>query len=269
MKGRIGAAFGGRLEDGLARDLTGISARGITSLFVFSRGDGGLEYFQLHASAALRRRSREAADPARDRRQRGAHIQSAGGATGAASAAGRFRPGSDPRGPSARSLARGGEISPGLPGRPLRLVRSLKLLDVVAAGESSMASHVRLTIAVRRLLTADAARRTSERGGARWTNDFLTYFCTSQTVSRPRGKYATLPGTSTCVTFPSRTRTSPSRMWMISSVPKIHVNVPAVQSQIPEVRSESGDSLNVSCASDRRAFPDPGRVDWQRGEIGS
>lgn len=56
MKGRIGAAFGGRLKDGLARDLTGISARGITSLFVFSRGDGGLEYFQLQASAALRRR---------------------------------------------------------------------------------------------------------------------------------------------------------------------------------------------------------------------
>jgi alpha-beta hydrolase superfamily lysophospholipase len=52
----LGASFGGRLLDGLARDLNVISARGITTLFVFSRGESGLEYFQLHAGAALRLR---------------------------------------------------------------------------------------------------------------------------------------------------------------------------------------------------------------------
>ena len=55
LKGLAGAAFGGRLVDGLARDLAEINARGITSLFVFSRGDGGLEYFQLHAGTVGRR----------------------------------------------------------------------------------------------------------------------------------------------------------------------------------------------------------------------
>ena len=34
-----------------------IAGRGIRSLFVFSRGDDGLEYFQLHAPPALRRAS--------------------------------------------------------------------------------------------------------------------------------------------------------------------------------------------------------------------
>jgi dienelactone hydrolase len=56
LTGLAGTAFGGRLVDGLARDLATISARGVTSLFVFSRGDGGLEYFQLHAGAMGRRR---------------------------------------------------------------------------------------------------------------------------------------------------------------------------------------------------------------------
>ena len=56
ISGRIEAAFGGRLVDGLARDLNRISARGITSLFVFNREDSGCEYFQLHGSPALRRR---------------------------------------------------------------------------------------------------------------------------------------------------------------------------------------------------------------------
>jgi hypothetical protein len=52
----IGATLAGRPLDGLAGDLEGIAERGITSLFVFSRGDGGLDYFRLYARAALRRR---------------------------------------------------------------------------------------------------------------------------------------------------------------------------------------------------------------------
>ena len=57
VRSGIGAAFGGRFVDGLAGDLTGISARGVTSCFVFSRRDGGHEYFKLHAGATVRRRS--------------------------------------------------------------------------------------------------------------------------------------------------------------------------------------------------------------------
>ena len=58
--GRIASVFGSRLLDGLVRDLDGIRARGITSLFVFSRGDAGLEYFKLHAGPAfLRRKARK------------------------------------------------------------------------------------------------------------------------------------------------------------------------------------------------------------------
>ncbi len=52
----VRAARGGHLSDGLARELNAISARGITSLFVFSSGDGGLEYLHLHGRPALRRR---------------------------------------------------------------------------------------------------------------------------------------------------------------------------------------------------------------------
>jgi alpha-beta hydrolase superfamily lysophospholipase len=52
----VGAALGGHLLDGLARDLSAISARGIMTLFVFSSGDTGLEYLRLHGSPALRRR---------------------------------------------------------------------------------------------------------------------------------------------------------------------------------------------------------------------
>ena len=47
--------FAGHAPEGLARDLEDIAERGITSLFVFSRGDGGLDYFQRHANPALRR----------------------------------------------------------------------------------------------------------------------------------------------------------------------------------------------------------------------
>jgi hypothetical protein len=42
--------------DGLARDLNAITARGVTSLFVFSSGDTGLDYFQIHGRPILRRR---------------------------------------------------------------------------------------------------------------------------------------------------------------------------------------------------------------------
>jgi dienelactone hydrolase len=53
---RIGSLLGRQPLEGLARDLEDIADRGITSLFVFSRGDGSLDYFQLYASPALRRR---------------------------------------------------------------------------------------------------------------------------------------------------------------------------------------------------------------------
>ena len=56
MAVRIGSLFGRQPLEGLARDLEDIADRGITSLFVFSRGDGSLDYFQLYASPALRRR---------------------------------------------------------------------------------------------------------------------------------------------------------------------------------------------------------------------
>jgi alpha/beta superfamily hydrolase len=52
---RLGGVLGEALSDGLANDLGVIAARGIKSLFVFSRGDGGLEYFHLHAQPALGR----------------------------------------------------------------------------------------------------------------------------------------------------------------------------------------------------------------------
>ena len=53
------AMLGGRWQEGLARELDAISARGITSLFVFSHGDPSLEYFRLRASRTLvRRRAR-------------------------------------------------------------------------------------------------------------------------------------------------------------------------------------------------------------------
>ena len=56
VAGRVKAAFGSR-SDALARDLLDVSARGITSLFVFSKGERGLDYFRLRARAILRRRN--------------------------------------------------------------------------------------------------------------------------------------------------------------------------------------------------------------------
>jgi alpha-beta hydrolase superfamily lysophospholipase len=52
---RVKVAFGSRL-DALARDLSDISARGVTSLFVFSNGEPGLDYFRPRARAVLRQR---------------------------------------------------------------------------------------------------------------------------------------------------------------------------------------------------------------------
>ena len=55
MWDRIGPFFATRLVDGLARDLDGVCARGIATLFVYSRGDTGLAYFERYATPALRR----------------------------------------------------------------------------------------------------------------------------------------------------------------------------------------------------------------------
>jgi pimeloyl-ACP methyl ester carboxylesterase len=52
---RVGRVLGGAMPEGLANDLWTIAGRGIRSLFVFSRGDDGLQYFQRHAQPALRR----------------------------------------------------------------------------------------------------------------------------------------------------------------------------------------------------------------------
>jgi alpha-beta hydrolase superfamily lysophospholipase len=53
---RISGVLGTALPDGFANDLCGIAARGVRTLFVFSRGDNGLAYFNVHAEPALRRR---------------------------------------------------------------------------------------------------------------------------------------------------------------------------------------------------------------------
>jgi alpha-beta hydrolase superfamily lysophospholipase len=50
----VNTISGGRLNDGLGRELEIISARGIASLFVFSQGDRGLDYFRLYGGAARR-----------------------------------------------------------------------------------------------------------------------------------------------------------------------------------------------------------------------
>jgi alpha-beta hydrolase superfamily lysophospholipase len=52
---RVGGVLGDVIPEGLARDLRTIADRGTRALFVFSRGDDGLQYFQWHAQAALRR----------------------------------------------------------------------------------------------------------------------------------------------------------------------------------------------------------------------
>jgi alpha-beta hydrolase superfamily lysophospholipase len=52
---RVGGLLGDALPEGLANDLGMIASRGVKSLFVFSRGDDGLQYFQWHAQPALRR----------------------------------------------------------------------------------------------------------------------------------------------------------------------------------------------------------------------
>jgi pimeloyl-ACP methyl ester carboxylesterase len=52
---RVNGVVGDAIPNGLAKDLSAIAGRKIRSLFIFSRGDDGLEYFQLHAQPALRR----------------------------------------------------------------------------------------------------------------------------------------------------------------------------------------------------------------------
>jgi alpha-beta hydrolase superfamily lysophospholipase len=52
---RIGGARRDVLPGSLSADLCRIADRGVTTLFVFARGDGGLGYFEQHATAALRR----------------------------------------------------------------------------------------------------------------------------------------------------------------------------------------------------------------------
>ena len=52
---RASGVLGHWMPDGLANDLCTIANRGIVSLFVFSGGDQGLEYFQVHAPPAFRR----------------------------------------------------------------------------------------------------------------------------------------------------------------------------------------------------------------------
>ena len=51
---RVNTISGGRLIDGFRHELDAISARGITCLFVFSRGDRGLDYFRLYGGAGRR-----------------------------------------------------------------------------------------------------------------------------------------------------------------------------------------------------------------------
>ena len=52
---RVGRVLGDGMPEGLAKDLWTIASRGVRSLFVFSHGDNGLQYFQWHAQLALRR----------------------------------------------------------------------------------------------------------------------------------------------------------------------------------------------------------------------
>ncbi len=51
---RINTMCGGRLIDGFRHELNAISASGIACLFVFSRGDHGLDYFRLYGGAGRR-----------------------------------------------------------------------------------------------------------------------------------------------------------------------------------------------------------------------
>jgi alpha-beta hydrolase superfamily lysophospholipase len=52
---RLGGLLGDAVPEGLANDLCTIAGRGVRTLFVFSGGDDGLQYFQSHAHSALRR----------------------------------------------------------------------------------------------------------------------------------------------------------------------------------------------------------------------
>jgi alpha-beta hydrolase superfamily lysophospholipase len=55
LAANVGSVFGDRLPEGVANDLCTIASRGVNTLFVFSRGDDGLQYFQWEAQPAFRR----------------------------------------------------------------------------------------------------------------------------------------------------------------------------------------------------------------------
>ena len=98
MWDRIGPLFATRLMDGLARDLDGVCARGITSLFVFSRGDTGLDYFERYATPALRRWKARGRIQLRGRGRRRPLIHSARGSARAPRTPVRLRGEADPAG---------------------------------------------------------------------------------------------------------------------------------------------------------------------------
>ena len=186
MKGLIGVAFGAQLVDGLARDLAAIGARGIPCFFVFSRGDGGLEYFQLHAKAAPPRRGgppsiqHEIVDDA-------GHTFNPPAAQRAVRTVTRLREPTDTRcAPGARESSRAVE--------PRSLTAHSCRNDGEAAEPQSRhrTAHAHQLFLERHQTSAglipDAARRQSGRGGERWMNDFLTYSGTSQTVSIRRAE---------------------------------------------------------------------------------
>jgi alpha-beta hydrolase superfamily lysophospholipase len=52
---RVNGVLGDAMQNGLSKDLNTIAGRKIRSLFIFSGGDDGLAYFQLHAQSVLRR----------------------------------------------------------------------------------------------------------------------------------------------------------------------------------------------------------------------
>jgi hypothetical protein len=55
VSARVSGVLGDTGADSLAQDLCSIAGRRIRALFVFSHGDDGLAYFELHAQTALRR----------------------------------------------------------------------------------------------------------------------------------------------------------------------------------------------------------------------
>jgi hypothetical protein len=90
LQTRINRATGYRLFDGMRRDLDAMSARGIAGLFIFNRGDRGLNYFLLHGGAARRERRPER-HPACHCGGRGPHVSASRCSKRAPRSARRFR----------------------------------------------------------------------------------------------------------------------------------------------------------------------------------